>query len=143
MKNLKSLVNDCIVSFKSIEEKDWAVKKNPDKWSRKEILGHLIDSAINNLQRFTEIQFSPKPYIIRKYGQDDLVKANDYQNVPIGEIIELWVTLNYQIWRVMQKQTDESLSSEVEVEPGKMQSLKWLMDDYIVHLEHHMKQIRN
>lgn len=39
----------------------------PGKWSQKEILGHLIDSGINNLQRFTEIQFSPQPYPIQKY----------------------------------------------------------------------------
>lgn len=45
-------------------------KISPEKWSKKEILGHLIDSGINNLQRFTEIQYESKPYKIRKYKQD-------------------------------------------------------------------------
>jgi|TARA_R110000737_G_scaffold264685_1_gene272514 hypothetical protein len=62
----------------------------PKKWSKKEILGHLIDSGINNLQRFTEIQFSDRPYVIRKYNQNELVIVNDYQNAEIKEILDFW-----------------------------------------------------
>ena len=55
-----------------------AQRPAPSKWSKKEILGHLVDSGVNNLQRFTEIQFHPKPYVLRNYNQDELVKINDY-----------------------------------------------------------------
>ena len=51
-------------------------KPESGKWSKKEILGHLIDSAINNIQRFTEIQNSEKPYVIKTYNSDALVNAN-------------------------------------------------------------------
>ena len=53
----------------------------PGKWSPQEILGHLIDSAINNLRRFTEIQFLPQPFTVVGYKQDDLVIVNNYQQL--------------------------------------------------------------
>ena len=52
-------------------------------------MGHLVDSGINNLQRFVEIQYAAKPYPIRKYEQDALVEANLYQNSDINEILHL------------------------------------------------------
>ena len=63
----------------------------------KEILGHLIDSGINNLQRFTKIKFEDKPYIIRKYKRNELVKANDYQNAQTNEIIKFCLSINNRI----------------------------------------------
>ena len=53
-------------------------KRASEKWSQKEMLGHLIDSGINNLQRFTEVQFETKSYRIRDYNQNELPKANNY-----------------------------------------------------------------
>ena len=76
----------------------------PNKWSKKEILGHLIDSAVNNLQRFTEVQFQPKPYHLRGYNQEELVKANDYQNSDIKEILGLFLQLNHRILKILAKQ---------------------------------------
>lgn len=117
-------------------------KSNPEKWSKKEILGHLIDSGINNLQRFTEIQFEGKPYPIRKYNQDELVKANDYQKSNLDELIGFWVSINRRIISLMKIQTEMSLAFEVELEKGKISDLKFLMVDYVDHLEHHLNQIR-
>ncbi|NJN28609.1 MAG: DinB family protein [Cyclobacteriaceae bacterium] len=57
---------------------------SPGKWSKKEVLGHLIDSGINNLQRFTEIQYESKPYKVREYKQDELVNPTciiDHVNI--------------------------------------------------------------
>ena len=65
------------------------------------------------------------------------------KNQSLESIIELWSILNHQIWRVMQKQNGKSLSLSVEIEPGKVESLEWLMDDYIVHLEYHLGQIKS
>ncbi len=55
-------------------EQEMSGKLSSEKWSKKEFLGHLIDSGINNLQRFTEVQFENKPYKIIKYKQNELVK---------------------------------------------------------------------
>ncbi len=77
---LESLIKRGLEYISQSSDLELAQKISPEKWSKKEILGHLIDSGINNLQRFTEIQYEKKLYKIRKYEQDVLVKANDYQN---------------------------------------------------------------
>lgn len=122
-------------------ETELNLKTNPKKWSKKEILGHLIDSGINNLQRFTEIQFVEKPYLIRKYDQDELVKANDYQNSETNEITDIWCALNNRIIYVMRKQTGTSLDYTIELDDDKVSDLRFLMVDYVDHLEYHLNQI--
>ena len=77
---LANLLNDGLEYLEQASEIELSQKSAPEKWSKKEILGHLIDSGVNNLQRFTEIQFEDKPYRIKKYNQDGLVVANDYQH---------------------------------------------------------------
>ncbi len=116
-------------------------KSSPEKWSKKEILGHLIDSAINNLQRFTEIQFEEKPYKIRKYNQDELVKANDYQNAEVEEIIGFWLSLNKRIKILIKQQTEATLDFKIELDQGKIADFRFLIIDYVDHLAHHINQI--
>ena len=114
-----------------------------NKWSKKEILGHLIDSAINNLQRFTEIQFSEKPYAIRKYNQNDLVLANDYQHADSSVLVDFWLSINRHISQLMQNQTEETLAYTIILDSKTESDLKFLMTDYVEHLEHHLNQILN
>ena len=116
-------------------------KASPEKWSKKEILGHLIDSGINNLQRFTEIQFEDKPYRIRKYNQEELVKANDYQNSETKDIVDFWNSINNRILNLINKQTKQTLNYKIELEKDNISNLKFLMKDYVDHLEYHLKQI--
>ncbi len=116
-------------------------KPSPDKWSKKEILGHLIDSAISNLQRFTEIQFEPKPYKVRRYNQDALVQANDYQHADLARLLELWLALNRRIVAVIKLQNPETLGYEVKIGKKEITTLAWLINDYADHLEHHIRQI--
>lgn len=122
-------------------ELELSKKESEKKWSKKEILGHLIDSGINNLQRFTEIQFEKKPYKIRNYNQKELVKANDYQNSDTKEIVAFWNSINIRILSLIQKQTETTLSYKIELEKNNFCDLRFLIDDYIAHLEHHLKQI--
>lgn len=116
-------------------------KPNPEKWSKKEILGHLVDSAINNLQRFTEIQFEPQPYPIRKYNQDGLVEANRYQEAELEELLSFWLSLNKRIQVIMSQQTNSTLELQILLGEGQYSDLAFLMKDYIDHLEYHLKQI--
>ena len=127
--------------FQTIPTEALENKPAPHKWSKKEILGHLIDSGINNLQRFTEIEFEQKPFPIRRYGQNELVIANDYQNAEIKEILTFWLAINRRIESVMARQTPESLSYEVLIDGVQKETLEFLMKDYVKHLEHHLFQI--
>ncbi|WP_406685178.1 DinB family protein [Seonamhaeicola sp. MEBiC1930] len=126
--------------LKSLESEN-TCKPTPDKWSKKEILGHLIDSAINNLQRFTEIQFVSKPYKIRPYNQNGLVESNNYQNAETREIVNLWLSLNHRILKVILLQNTTTLGYKIELDKGEIVDLRFLIEDYVEHLEHHLKQI--
>lgn len=116
-------------------------KPQPHKWSKKEILGHLVDSAQNNLRRFIEIQHSIEPYQIQGYAQDDCVRINGYQQMQIQEVMQLWLTLNQQIVRVWKNLPLEKLPSKVLNTDGSESTLQWWITDYVRHLEHHLHQI--
>jgi len=113
----------------------------PGKWSKKQILGHLIDSAINNLQRFTEIGYLPQPYIYRPYNQNELVTINQYQSANTKELLQLWISLNRQIMRVMAAQSEEKLNLKIQLEENSIADLRFIMMDYPEHLEHHVNQL--
>jgi hypothetical protein len=114
-----------------------------DKWSKQEILGHLVDSAINNLKRFTEIQFLPQPYTVISYSQNELVVVNDYQNLPLDHLLDLWGCLNKQIVFVVKNIPQEKLNYPVDpqYDAKELKTLSWIICDYVAHMEHHFKQI--
>lgn len=118
-------------------------KTAPGKWCRQEILGHLVDSAVNNLKRFTDIQCRPDPYTIQSYQQDALVIVNDYINLPLEHVLQLWISLNQQIIYVAENVPAEILLRAVHL-PGKNRETKtlgWLITDYVEHLQHHLQQL--
>jgi len=114
-----------------------------NKWSKKEILGHLVDSAIHNLVRFTEIHYVVKPYAYRTYNQNDLVKINRYQEIYIEELAQLWLSINKQILRIFKSASEETLQYEIELNDKSIVNLRFLMTDYVDHLEHHINQIKS
>lgn len=117
--------------------------KNPGKWSKKEILGHLIDSAIHNLVRFTEINYSEKPYRHRPYNQIDLVNLNQYQKTDIKDLTQLWFSINNQIVRIMKSVDENALDYKIILSDESVIDLRFLMTDYVEHLEHHINQIKS
>lgn len=143
LNKLEQLLKSGLEYLLQSPESEMSRKVSAEKWSKKEILGHLIDSAINNLQRFTEIQFEDKPYIVRKYKQDELVKANDYQNTRTNEIIEFWLSINNQIKNLLELQTEKTLNYKIKLGKDNISDLRFLMKDYVDHLEHHLNQIMN
>ena len=118
-------------------------QRTPGKWSRKEILGHLIDSSINNLKRFTDAQFADGLYTVQGYNQNQLVVVNRYHELPIDHLLALWQSLNRQILYVIQAIPDDTLTQSIQVgqAPAESNTLAWLIEDYIVHLEHHLKTL--
>lgn len=128
-------------SFLSDLPSDFEFKTTENSWSKKEIIGHLIDSAINNLKRFTEIQYLEKPYNVITYNQDELVKANNYQQKNTADLVKLLIALNRQIIFLMKNQTEESLKYKAILPNQNEADLHFLMTDYIEHFYHHFKQI--
>jgi len=129
--------------FNSVSNAVLEFKASEDKWSKKEILGHLVDSAIHNLVRFTEINYLEKPYRHRTYSQNDLVSLNQYQTMNTNELLQLWLSLNKQIIRIFKNVDYNALDYKIIMNDQSVIDLKFLMTDYVEHLEHHISQILN
>lgn len=121
------------------------------KWSPKEIIGHLIDSASNNHQRFVRAQFSDD-LIFAGYEQEGWVRVQNYQGESWPELVQLWKLYNQHILHVMSLVPEETRrklrykhnlhqiasDSLSESEPV---TLEWFMRDYVDHMKKHLGQI--
>jgi len=141
VEELNTIVHQSAQEFGNITEKDWNKKPNPDKWSKKQILGHLIDSALTNLRRFVVTQYEQKQKIV--YDQDHWVELQKYQEMDVGECIYLWKSLNLQIARVINGIPEAKLQNLCDTgkETAVYHTLEFLIADYIAHMEHHLNQI--
>ncbi|WOK07401.1 DinB family protein [Imperialibacter roseus] len=128
-------------TFASMSENEWTQKPAPDKWSKKEILGHLIDSAQNNLRRFIVSQHEPDDKIY--YHQDEWVRCQNYQSADIGELQQLWLLINKQLVRTVRNIPAAALKNTCDTgkEAVELHTLAFLIEDYHAHMLHHLKQI--
>jgi hypothetical protein len=119
-----------------------SAKPAPGKWSPKEIIGHLIDSGQNNIQRFVRGQYEDTPRIV--YSQDDWVRLQGYQQREKGELIRLWVSINRHLCSILV--TMDPAHYEKECNTGKtvveLHTLAFLAQDYHVHMVHHLDQLK-
>ena len=143
IEQLENHIEDFPAKMKKLSSDELQYRRAEGKWSKKEILGHLIDSAINNLKRFTDAQFSSLPYEVVNYHQVNLVVVNDYQNLPLDHLLILWQSLNRQIVFVVKNISDDKLNYPVDpqYENGELKTLSWIIVDYVAHMEHHFRQI--
>jgi hypothetical protein len=127
--------------FANTRSINWTYKSSPDKWSKKEIIGHLIDSAQINLQRFVRCTYEENFKLT--YEQVEWVKANRYQEADIQDLFGLWEQLNGQIVRVLQNYPVERLQAMCDNSKTtvNLHTVEWLAQDYVEHLEHHLKQV--
>ena len=138
---LQKIVLDYSPQLKKIDEEDYAAKPNPKKWSKKEILGHLIDSAQSNIRRFVVAQYEDVPKI--EYNQDAWVAISDYQHYPTQDLIELWKLLNKHISVILSNTSEEMLQKKCATNSPETHTIEWLAEDYVKHLLHHLHQILN
>ena len=118
-------------------------KPAPDKWSKKELLGHLVDSAANNHHRFIKAQFLPSPMFVEGYAQNDWVRIQNYNEKDTQQLVELWKVYNEHIIFIMQNTPDQNLDIKLKPEDAfeNAYTLFFLMKDYVDHMDHHLKQI--
>ena len=109
------------------------------RWSRKEIVGHLIDSCGNNHQRFVRAQYQPKMSFPR-YVQDQWIAAQGYGERPWAEIVELWQKYNRHLLHVMRRVPASAFGNVCVVAEDEPSTLGHHMVDYVAHMEHHLRQ---
>jgi Txe/YoeB family toxin of Txe-Axe toxin-antitoxin module len=135
---LEYLCNTIPELLTSIENDTFNEKVRPEKWSKKEIIGHLIDSATNNHQRFVRGQFEDRPQIV--YDQNKWNNYNFYQQIDRQQIIGFWTLYNRQLLELIRRMPNENLQLECFV-GDKLLTLEFLINDYVEHMEHHLKQV--
>ena len=138
----ENLLAESLAYFKTLKASVLEEKTDEGKWSKKEIIGHLIDSSLHNLVRFTEINYAEKPYIYRTYNQDDLIRINQYQEMEKEALIQLWYAVNNQIIRIFKAAKEDALEYKIQLADNAIIDLRFLMTDYVAHLEHHIHQIK-
>jgi hypothetical protein len=137
--SLSSVLASALPRLQAISEEAAAQKPAPDKWSKKEILGQLIDSAANNHQRFMRLQLQPE-INLPGYDQDNWVRLNRYQQTSWREIVTLWSAYNRHLATVIESLDDAALGHVWHAPDGDL-TLEFIATDYVRHLEHHLKQI--
>lgn len=147
---LLELVERAETLLASIDEDEAARELALGKWSRKQLLGHLIDSASNNHQRFVRAQFQDD-LVFLGYEQNDWVSAQRYAERPWSALIDLWRALNEHLAHVM-RTTPREVRERIHTRHNLHQiawrpvperqpvNLAWFHSDYVGHLRHHLRQ---
>ena len=134
-----------------ISEEQSEIARAAGKWSPKEIVGHLIDSAANNHQRFVRAQFTDD-LIFPGYQQDEWVRVQRYQYREWTQLVELWRHYNLHLAHVMSTIPEEARAKSrarhnlhqlawQTVDQSAPVTLEYFMRDYVGHLQHHLDQI--
>jgi hypothetical protein len=109
-------------------------------WSRKQVLGHLIDSASNNHQRFVRAALQGSLEFPR-YDQDGCVRVQAIQSAPWPLLITLWTNYNLYLAHVIAKLPADKLEAQCRIGEDAPVTLRFLAEDYLTHLLHHLGQI--
>lgn len=116
-------------------------RPSPDRWSIAEVIGHLIDSASNNHQRFIRAQ-EGEELVFPKYDQNVWAVKNNYHESDWAGLVALWRHYNHHLAHVIRSIPDGQLATPCRIGPSEPCTLEFLVTDYLDHLQHHLNKIR-
>jgi hypothetical protein len=114
------------------------VKLGPEKWSLKEIVGHLIDSASNNHQRFARLQIE-QTISLPGYDAEAWVSISNIQNLDFDFMVGFWKMYNYFLLNLIHGIEPKNMKNIWKTIDGKEYTLEFLIDDYFAHMELHLQ----
>ena len=149
---LKETVKNAERELRAISAEASSKKGAPDKWSAREVLGHLIDSAANNHGRFVRGALEDD-LVFPGYDQNRWVTVQRYQKRQWSELIDLWVVYNIHLAEVVAAIPEKDLKRQRlrhnfdqiawrQVPASEPSTLGYFIGDYIGHMRHHLDQIR-
>jgi hypothetical protein len=132
-----------IVPLRAIPDGPATAKSNRrsgDGWSQREELGHLIDSAVNNHARFVRAVLEPA-YEGPGYEQAGWVEVHRYREIPWTEVVDAWHAHNRILVPMITAIPQAKLATPCRVGSGGPVTLAFLIDDYVLHMKHHIDQV--
>jgi DinB superfamily len=137
---LSTVVSEEMTWLKKISDADASQPEREGKWSAKQVIGHLLDSAVNNLGRIVRMQIVEGAKM-QGYEQEEWVAIQHYGEREWNELLEAWAVLNSHVAWAVAHVEKARLANRGEIE-GSEQTLGFLIEDYIAHMEHHLKALR-
>ncbi len=126
--------------LRALTEAQAAKPRAPGKWSSKQILGHLIDSASNNHQRFVRGQLT-STLVDPGYAQREWVESQRYEDRSWSDLVELWSAYNRHLVHVIAAIPEGRRETPVHIGTDPAVTLSFVALDYVAHIEHHLGQI--
>lgn len=137
---LLNAVNSAAAELETLPEAVAAAPALPGGWSRKQLLGHLVDSASNNHQRFVRAALGDS-LVFPAYDTDGWSGLQDPQHVEWSTLAALWVNYNRYLAHVIAHLSAGKLDVLCRIGSNEPVSLRFLADDYVRHLNRHLRQI--
>ena len=137
---IESLIEAWRAKLHELDAASVHAKPTPDRWSISEVVGHLVDSACNNHQRFVRAQHLSE-LVFPKYEQNEWVSAANYQQGNWGSLVELWYHYNRLIAMLIRNMQESRLSTPCTITPNETRTLGYLVTDYLDHMKHHFAKI--
>jgi hypothetical protein len=139
-RELETIVEDVYTMLETMAGDSAATRPGTDQWSPKEIVGHLIDSAANNHQRFVRLMESGE-LTFPPYAQQNWVQRQAYQDADWTVLLSLWRAYNLHLAHVIRQIPEERLSSLCALGTSEPVTLCFLVEDYLSHLKLHVAQL--
>jgi hypothetical protein len=123
-----------------LDNADTSARPSENKWAKKEILGHLLDSASNNHQRFVRASLQGS-LTFPGYEQNALVDLQRFADVDWNFLVDFWAAYNRFLAHVINNLPAEAATITCTIADHEPATLEWIASDYVAHLKHHLNQI--
>src|SRR5580698_6878978 len=137
---LMAAINSAEAKLIAVTEEESAKAALPGGWSRKQLIGHLIDSACNNHQRFVKAALQDS-VTLPGYDQEGWSRAQFVHDAPWSLLVALWASYNRYLAHVIANLPEEKLDVPIRIGANEPVTLRFVAEDYLVHLSHHLAQV--
>lgn len=139
-RHLLHILDTVLPLLQEISDEKAALRPAPGKWSHKEIIGHLVDSAANNQQKFVRTALH-ETLQFPGYAQDDWVALQHYQDILWTQLLRLWEEYNRHIAHLVQHLPASTLQHTITIDGKGPFTLEFIINDYTEHLKHHLRAV--